>query len=169
MLMMLASGPPQPLGQFVLQASWASGSVGPKPYPADAHDARLLARQMAPTTGAVCSASAASRAAGPKPHPADAHDARLLAPNHWGSLFCKRLGLRGPWGQNPTQLMLMMLASWPQTTGASRAVGSKPHPADAHDARLPARQMAPTTGAVCSANVLGFGVRGAKTLPSSCS
>ena len=151
----------QSLGQFVLQAS-ASRAVGPKPYPADAHDARLLARQM--------------------------------APNHWGSLFCKRLGLRGPWSQNPTQLMLMMLASWLvkwpqplglrgpwgqnptqlmlmmlasrpvkwprplgqfvlQTSWASGSVGPKPSPAHAHDARLLARQMAPITGAVCSASV----------------
>ena len=31
--------------------------MGPEHYPADAHDARLLARQMAPITGAVWSAS----------------------------------------------------------------------------------------------------------------
>ena len=29
-----------------------------------------------------------------------------------GSLFCKRLRVRGRCGQNNTQLMLMMLASW---------------------------------------------------------
>ena len=56
MLVMLASW----LGkwrQFVLQASEAQGAVWPEQQPADAHDARLLARQMVPITGAVCSAS----------------------------------------------------------------------------------------------------------------
>ena len=56
MLMMLAAWLvkwPQSLGQFVLQTSGASGAARPKPYAADAHDARLLVRQMAPITRAV--------------------------------------------------------------------------------------------------------------------
>ena len=60
MLMMLASWPAkwqQSLGQLVLQASEALGAVWPEQDPADAHDARLLARQMAAITGAACSAS----------------------------------------------------------------------------------------------------------------
>ena len=36
----------QSLRQFVLQASEACGAAWPEQYPADAHDARLLARQM---------------------------------------------------------------------------------------------------------------------------
>ena len=144
MLMMLASWFvkwPQSLGQFVLQTSGASGAVRPKPYAADAHDARLLVR--------------------------------LNGPNHSGSSFCKRPGLRGTRGQNHTQLMLMMLASWfvkwpqslgqfvLQTSGASGAARPKPYAADAHDAR-----MAPITRAVRFANVRGFGSRAAKAIRS---
>ena len=47
MLMMLASWPAkrqQSLGQFALQASEALGAVWPEQDPADAHDARLLAK-----------------------------------------------------------------------------------------------------------------------------
>ena len=74
----------------------------------------------------------------PEPRPADAHDARLLArqmaPSTWVSLFCKRLGLRGPCGQNHGQLMLMMLASWlanwPQAHGQFVLQASGGFPAD---------------------------------------
>ena len=80
MLMMLAAWFvkwPQSLGQFVLQTSGASGAVRPKPYAADAHNARLLVRQMAPITRAVRFANVRG-AVQPKPYAADAHDARLL-------------------------------------------------------------------------------------------
>ena len=82
MLMMLAAWFvkwPQSLGQFVLQTSGAWGAVRPKPCAADAHDARLLVRQMAPITRAVRFANVRGfGAVRPKPYAADAHDARLL-------------------------------------------------------------------------------------------
>ena len=88
----------------------------PEQCPADAHDARVLARQIAPITGAVCSASVWSRGL------CGQNNAQLMLMMFaswlakWrqslGSLFCKRLELRGLCGQNNAQLMLMMLASW---------------------------------------------------------
>ena len=73
----------------------------------------------------------------------------------------------GRCGQNNAQLMLMMLASWLAKsrshcgsllcTRLGRAVRPEQFPPD--DARLLARQMAPVTGAVCSASVWSFGGR----------
>ena len=125
MLMMLASWldkSPQSLGQFVLQASGASGAVWRERYPADAHDAGSSNRPN--HSGSLFCKRPGLRG------PCGENGTQLMlmmlaswlvSPNHSGSLFCKRPGLRGPCGENGTQLMLMMLASWlvksPQSLG----------------------------------------------------
>ena len=144
----------QSLGQLVLQRLVSRTALWPEMYPADAHDAPLLPRQMHAITRAVgfatpgaqlmlmmppsclvkCMQSlgqlvlqrlASSRTAlWPEMYPADAHDAPLL-----------------PRMQSLGQLVLQRLASrtalWPEM-----------YPADAHDAPLLPRQMHAITRAV---------------------
>ena len=82
MLMMLPSclvKCAQSLGQLVLQRLESRGAMWPETYPADAHDAPLLPRQMRAITGAVGLQRLESRwATWPEMFPADAHDAPLL-------------------------------------------------------------------------------------------
>ena len=59
---------------------------------------------------------------------------------------------------------LQVSLTW--VTCSAGAVRPKPYAADAHDARLLVRQMAPITRAVRFANVRGFGGRAAKTIRS---
>ena len=72
----------------------------PKPYEADAPDARLLARQITPITRAVRFASVwGLGGARPKPHVTDAHDARLLARQM--APITRAVRFASVWGLNP--------------------------------------------------------------------
>ena len=68
----------QSLGLLVLQRLASRTALWPEMYPADAHDAPLLPRQMHAITRAVLQRLASRTALWPEMYPADAHDAPLL-------------------------------------------------------------------------------------------
>ena len=77
---------------MVLQHLESRGAMWPEMYPADAHDAPFLPRQMRAITGQMVLQHLESRGAmWPEMYPADAHDAPLPASsnasNHWADGF----------------------------------------------------------------------------------